>query len=718
MPHLKIVAPPSDDRQTRRERASDLSPGDRLLAEALLAAGLLSRHDLSIAAELAEREMLGLVDAVVAGGLVSEQDSYATLSRATGVPLLDLTTQDVSLLAIKLVPARIARQHFVLPLSETNRKLVYAVARPFDDHAERDLSFTSGRQPSAVLARRSQLGDFIDRYYPAEKSVDRLVARLRRELPAAAALANGTAAGNASAIVELGDRIIADAVAARASDIHLEPAPSGLSVRFRISGLLELHLLLPPEAARPLTNRLKVLAQVDISVRQRPQDGAFRIMVDGRPIDIRLSTIPTVSGEKVVLRLIDSQAEAHALDALGHDPEIVTRLRQVLARPDGLVLATGPTGSGKTSLLYAALHHLTTGYTNIISVEDPVERRIGGVNQIAVNNRNGTTFSSVLRSVLRQDPNVIMVGEIRDAEVAGIVGQAAYTGHLVLSSLHTSDSASAITRLFNLGLEPFRIAESLAAIVAQRLVRRLCPVCRVALAPDEARALGEAHGLASVPFVAGPGCETCRQTGYVGRRPVAEMLVPDDAMRDAIAKGATATEIRAAMHATGSHNMRYAGLQLVLSGETTIDELNRVLADDGRTIAPGASHARRRILVADDDKMIRMLVKLLLEREGYEVLEAENGRHAVEVVRQYQPDLMLCDLVMPEADGFTAIAQTRLQPAGATLPILVLTAEQGPGVEQRVLEVGADDYLVKPFDPDILLARVRAAFRRAERKAA
>jgi CheY-like chemotaxis protein len=316
---------------------------------------------------------------------------------------------------------------------------------------------------------------------------------------------------------------------------------------------------------------------------------------------------------------------------------------------------------------------------------------------------------------MRQDPNVIMVGEIRDEEVAQIVGQAAYTGHLVLSSMHTGDAATAITRLTNLGLEPYKVGESLSAVLAQRLLRVLCPHCRRAHSGAAAEELGVKHQLPQIPFSAGSGCQHCKHTGYAGRVPVAELLTPSDMLRDAIARGATAYEIRAAMRASGCPTMRDRALELVVQGVTSIEEVDRVLTDD-----PSAANSRGkpRVLVTDDEPITRMLVKLLLEREQYQVLEAANGRDAVEIATREHPDLLLIDLNMPEMDGYEALERLRHDFSLATLPIIVLTSEEGPGVEQRVLELGADDYIVKPFHPEVLLSRVNAVFRRLKVMAA
>jgi type IV pilus assembly protein PilB len=410
-------------------------------------------------------------------------------------------------------------------------------------------------------------------------------------------------------------------------------------------------------------------------------------------------------------------------------------IMQLCGLSKGLVLVTGPTGSGKTTVLYAALQFLCSGRVNIVTVEDPVERQVEGVTQIPVNAKQGNTFATVLRSVMRQDPNIIMVGEIRDAEVAEIVGQAAYTGHLVLSSLHTTDAASAITRLLNLGLQPFKVAESLNAVVAQRLLRKLCPFCRVENDADTAARLGQQHGLSRIHASVGRGCDQCKQSGYIGRIAVPEILLPDEAIRNAIRGGAGLGEIRTAMHAAGNPSMRQAALQLVAEGVTSIEEVNRVLTDHGddsasakataRTEAPApaappaapavAVGSKRKVLIADDDRMTRLILRMLLEKEGHIVVEADNGATGMEMARRERPDLLMVDLQMPDMDGFRFLEMIRGDDNLMSLPVLVLTADTSPEVEAKVLEMGADDYVTKPFEPEVLISRVRAAFRRATR---
>ena len=683
----------------------------------LIDASLINRSDLSLAEQHASREQMPLADAVVALGLVREEDSYAKLAVAGAFEVADLEHAVSSELAVRLVPERIARRYFVVPLQVDNCTLTYATSQPFNAEAERDVAFACGRRTHIVVATRSAVLDALDRCYPKLRELDVLANRLRSEQAVVENLDQGDGTKSDSVVIDLCNHLIGRAVEVGASDVHVECGSTGTLVRYRICGVLEPVLTLPADVSQPIRNRFKIMARADIAVRHKPQDGAFRIKVNGRPIDVRLSSLPTVDGEKLVMRVIDSHSPLQTLDRLGYDPETLARLERALSRPDGLVLVTGPTGSGKTTALYAALGHLRTGRTNIVSVEDPVERTVPGVTQIPVNARAGNTFPAVLRSLLRQDPNVIMVGEVRDAEVAQIVGQAAYTGHLVLTSMHTVDTATAITRLTNLGLEPFKIAECLSAVLAQRLLRSLCPYCKKVNNEFEAHRLGAEHHLAAVPASAGPGCEHCKHTGYGGRVPIAELLTPSDELRDAIVRGATAHEIRAAMRASGTPNMRDHAMRLVADGVTSIDEVNRVLAEDVDG-AQATNRTRSRVLITDDEPITRMLIKLLLERENFEVLEAANGKQAVDIATRERPDLMIVDLNMPEMDGYEAIARLRRDITMATLPIMVLTSEEGPGVENRVLELGADDYIIKPFDPAVLLSRVHGVFRRLKVMAA
>jgi type IV pilus assembly protein PilB len=693
--------------------------GSETFARFLTSRGLVGEAELRSAIDFSRRMSMTLADAVVASGLLGERDAYGALAESGGDRFIDLAGVVPSPMAVKLVPERVARRHRLVPVCEDNRTLTFASSAGFDPDAERDVAFASGRRPERLIAVPSQIDAALNSVYSAVSGVDELIDRIRHAGAVEIADAKLSVSAGDSPVIDLCNRILAAAIHAGASDVHVEPGPAGALVRHRICGILEPLLTLPSGVVARVTNRFKILARADIAIRHKPQDGAFRIAVDERQLDVRLSVLPTTHGEKLVMRVIDSASAFQSFDALGYDEQACGAIRTALTKADGLVLFTGPTGSGKTTALYAALQLLRTSRVNIVTVEDPVERYLAGVTQIPVNSRNGTGFAGVLRSVMRQDPNIIMVGEIRDQEVAEIVGQAAYTGHLVLSSLHTTDAASAITRLLNLGLAPFKVAESLNAVVAQRLLRKLCPFCRVTLDEFSARRLGARLGQPAAAATLGPGCDRCKNTGYLGRIAVPEILVPDTALRRAIRDGAGATEIRAAMHAAGGLSMREAALTLVAQGITSIEEVDRVLTSHTDQPARGEQPGRRtRVLVTDDDRMIRMLVRILLEKAGYEVLEAADGALAIELARRERPDLVLCDLMMPGMDGFETISRMRRDIALAAVPVMVLTADNTPGVEQRVLELGADDYLVKPFEAPVLVSRVQALFRRVSRAVA
>jgi type II secretory ATPase GspE/PulE/Tfp pilus assembly ATPase PilB-like protein/CheY-like chemotaxis protein len=719
-------------------------------------AGLLPTGDVDTVRQHAAKHGINLVDATVELGLLNEQKAYAALAEWNGRPLMDLHLTPPDPTASRLLPERVARAHQIFAIAHDNRTFTYASSSPFDAEVDRDVAFASGRRPQMVIASRAQITAALSQSYKTGLAIDKLIDRIVIADMEKAVKVPGPLEATDSPIIDLCNRVIATALAAGASDVHIEPGPTGALVRHRISGILEPLLTLPEGAVRGVTNRFKLMAKADIASRMKPQDGAFRIEIDNHQIDVRLSTVPTIHGEKVVMRMVRGADAMLTIDMLGYDDKTRRALLDALSKPDGLVLVTGPTGSGKTTVLYAALQYLQTGRVNIVTVEDPVERQLAGVTQIAVHERAGTTFATVLRSVMRQDPNIIMVGEIRDNEVADIVGQAAYTGHLVLTSLHTTDAASAITRLLNLGLQAHKIAESLNAVVAQRLLRTVCSHCCVRHDAETAARLGAEHGVARIGASVGRGCSHCKETGYLGRVAVPEILVPDETLRTAIRNGAGIGEIRKAMARVGNLSMREAALVLVADGVTSIEELNRTLSDHSKeaaaqgneastvhsteasTIAPIVARAApaaaiadrpaaglrlvarpeaRRVLVADDDRMIRLIVKMLLEKQGMTVFEAESGTVAMEVVRRERPDLMLVDLHMPDMDGFRVIEMIRNDDTLSSTPVIVLTAETSHEVETKVLEMGADDYVTKPFEPEVLLSRVRAAFRRAVRAA-
>ena len=507
------------------------------------------------------------------------------------------------------MPERVSRRHHVVPIAEDDRTLTYAGAGYYRDDVDRDVAFASGRRPRFVVASRSQVARAIDRAYPPGADVRALVERLGR--PA------GEVAGSVTPAA-------ADAgVAARCIlGAALPPAPAdpdragsrGAIVRHRVCGILEPLVALPTSAVAGVTNAIKLQGQTDIACRHRPQTGAFRVRFDGRSADVRLSVLPTIHGEKLLLRVIDGESPLPRLDTLGSPDDARQPLVEALSRPDGLVLVAGPAGTGKTTTLYAAVAHLHDAGRPVVTIEDPIERHLDGVSQVAVNPRAGATWAAVLRSVVRQDGRAIMLADIRDGEVAELAGQAAADGRLVLGAVSTLDAASAVTRLLNLGLSPTSVADSLNAVVAERLLRMLCPDCRVVPDTSAARRAGAAFGLAAIGASPGEGCERCRFTGYLGRVAVLEALVASDDVRCLIRDGAGAADLRGAMTRAGWPSLLAGALRLAERGVTSMDEVNRVLREHGDVARASARLTQTpTILVVDDDRLVRVLARRLLE---------------------------------------------------------------------------------------------------------
>jgi len=495
--------------------------------------------------------------------------------------------------------------------------------------------------------------------------------------------------------------------------------------------------------------------------------------VNGVPVDLRVSTLPASLGEKVVIRILDSRATVISLDALGLNPDELSAFRALLDHHEGIILVTGPTGSGKTTTLYSAIRSIQTGKTNIVTVEDPVEYRIQGIVQVQVHEKAGLTFASALRSILRQDPDVVLVGEIRDRDTAQIAVQASLTGHLVLSTLHTNDASNAVTRLVDIGIEPYKIAASLRGVVAQRLMRKLCPSCKevwVETVPEKL----EKWVPRGTPLYRAVGCSDCAMTGYRGRFCIVEVLTVTPEVERLIGAGATADRLAEVAHAGGMGGLWESGLAHILRGESSLDELMRVVdvpfeGDEGgepvlgaretagvapsfsgqrRAAAPAVSGAaptargpaaipggagsesesfdlldnlvggpkatrvKRKVLLVDDEDSLRRVMKDLLEREGYIVSEARDGVQALDEVDRTGPDVIVLDLNLPGLDGYGVLSHLRSRPATADIPVVVLTAKGDEDNEVRVFELGADDFLSKPFRARALSARLDAVLSR------
>ncbi|MGE5591126.1 MAG: GspE/PulE family protein [Bacillota bacterium] len=560
------------------------------LGDALVQAGLLTPEQLSGALEFQRTAGQRLGQVLVQQGLVKDLDVARAVADQLRIPFLPEGDLRLDPSVARLVPEAVVRRLLALPVREEQGKLLVGMVDPYNVFALDEIRALVGRpvQP-AVLTERALESALRSLYALDEISA---VPREAREASASSSAEAAPPADTGAFVLEdqaadapavkLVNGILQRALDERASDIHWEPLEDGTRVRYRVDGVLH-EVAAPPRSLHAaVVSRLKVMAQLDIAERRLPQDGRFQVRQGTREIDFRVSTLPTVHGEKVAIRLLDRSQGLLQLEQIGFRPETLAAYRGLIRRPYGLVLVTGPTGSGKTTTLMATLAQLNAPEQNIITVEDPVEYHLSGVNQVQVNPRAGLTFANGLRSILRQDPNIIMVGEIRDRETAEIAVRAALTGHLVFSTVHTNDAASTLTRLADMGVEPFLLASAVSGVLAQRLARRLCPHCRepYTLEPGDSARAGLALPGGPVQLHRARGCPHCQGTGYRGRLPLFELMPVTEPIRDLVAKGAPASALAAAARAEGMDTLLHDGLARALAGETSLDEVRRVAFTD------------------------------------------------------------------------------------------------------------------------------------------
>src|SRR5881296_3545901 len=710
-----------------------------------------------------------LWETVVAQKIATDTQILTALSARFRLKLAEVLEIDPSV--NEKVPEQLARRFHILPLRVTDSFLEIATANPFDLDAEKALAFATAREIRMQLLAPSKINEKLDEMYRPEKTLDKLMQGMEGspelvqlvEEAGPDEIAVSEEQASQRPIVRLVDLIISEAILARSSDIHIEPEEGGVAVRYRIDGVLRQQMKIPRQAGLPLISRIKIMSSLDIADRLRPQDGRARVAVNGQPIDLRVSTLPAQLGEKVVIRILDSRATVKSLESLGLNPGEADAIKRLLENHEGILLVTGPTGSGKTTTLYSAINQIKSEGVNIVTVEDPVEYRMQGIVQVQVQEKAGLTFAAALRSILRQDPNVVLVGEIRDKETAQIAVQASLTGHLVLSTLHTNDAANAVTRLVDIGVEAYKIAAALRGVVAQRLMRKLCPTCKEVWmeAPPDRLKPWIPKG---TPLYRAAGCPDCAMTGYRGRFSILEVLTVTPEVERRIGPGETADHIAEAGRRSGMKSLWESGLAHVLRGESTIDELTRVVdvpVEEGGVAAaaapapsrrsPGAvelprgapsagpvapavepvvehfelleepapprvsgAHGlpARKVLLVDDEDSLRKVVKELLERDGYIVAEARDGAQALDQIDRVGPDIIVLDLNMPGLDGYGVLSHLRSRPATADIPVIVLTAKGDEDNEVRVFELGADDFLTKPFRARALSARLEAVLGR------
>ncbi len=564
------------------------------LGEMLIKAGLLTPQKLQEALEYQKTNGGKLGLNLVKLGFVKEEDITRVLSQQYGVPAINLTKVEIDEAVVKLIPSEVAQKYLIMPVSRTGATLTIAMVDPTNVFAMDDIKFMTGYNVEPVVASEVAIKEAIDRYYGsihalelkkvmdemAQEETDQNLELLEEEQEVD--LAKLEAATEEAPVVRLVNLILTDSIKRGASDIHIEPYEKDFRVRFRIDGVLY-EIMQPPMKLRDaMTSRLKIMAKLDISEKRLPQDGRIKIKIKlqgkNREMDYRVSVLPTLFGEKIVLRLLDKENLMLDMTRLGFEQESLSKFEKAIFKPYGMVLVTGPTGSGKTNTLYSSISRVNTPETNIMTAEDPVEFNLHGINQVQMKEQIGLNFAAALRSFLRQDPNIILVGEIRDFETAEIAVKAALTGHLVLSTLHTNDAPSTVNRLMNMGIEPYLVATSVHMICAQRLVRRLCKDCKeevnmptqalidIGYAPDEAP---------RVKLYKGKGCPTCNNTGYKGRVGLYEVMEITDGMREMILTGASSIELKNKAMEEGMITLRGSGLRKIKAGQTTVEEVVR-----------------------------------------------------------------------------------------------------------------------------------------------
>ncbi|HEX7547240.1 MAG TPA: ATPase, T2SS/T4P/T4SS family, partial [Gemmatimonadaceae bacterium] len=540
--------------------------------------GLLTEAQL---AELKVSREESYWEAATRDGWTTDALILEALAKRFRMKLADVS--QVSQQARELVAEQLARKYSVLPLQISDSILDIATSDPQNLDCERTLAFALGRTVRMWLASPKRILERLDEVYRPENVIEKILEGVSGDYDIESITESQDEgdldlgrAGAARPVIQLVDRIVAEGIQARASDIHLEPEEGGIAVRYRVDGVLRQAMVLPKAAGVPLVSRVKIMAQLDIADRLRPQDGRARVAVNGSKVDLRVSTLPASHGEKVVIRILDQRSTVLSLDALGMNTDELERVRTLMASREGIILVTGPTGSGKTTTLYSMLREISGRGVNIVTVEDPVEYRLQGIVQVQVNEKAGLTFPSALRSILRQDPDVILVGEVRDSETAQVAVQASLTGHLVLTTLHTIDAVSSVARLMDIGVETYKIAASVKGVIAQRLVRRLCPHCRERAVEPVPERLKQWFPDGSVLYRAA-GCTECLNTGYRGRLALLEVLISNPEIERRIASGETAERLAEAARDSGMRGLWESGVMHVQNGFTTVEELLRVI---------------------------------------------------------------------------------------------------------------------------------------------
>ena len=700
----------------------------KTLVDELLNQGLITEEQL----EEARIKQIGakkpLQDLLVEMGYVNEGDIVRIMSNIFNMPIAKLDNEAIDTSVVNLLPYEKAKRYGIFPIRKEGNTLFVAMSDPVDVVAIDEIKSAVNMDVEPLLAAKSDISVNIEKYYNSHDvlydlfknitGVDKnnpLKGKINKEF----ALEDNPTSGEFGPVTRVMNFLLSDAVGARASDIHIEPQEDIVRIRYRVDGDLREIINLPKKLLSPIVARIKIMSKLNVAENRIPQDGRASVFTHGRKIDIRVSVLPTYYGEKVVLRILDSKQAKINIDELGFNNEDLVYIKEVFRKPQGMILVTGPTGSGKTSTLYGALNFIKDEAKNIVTIEDPIEYLIEGITQIQLNPVKNLTFATGLRSILRQDPNVIFVGEIRDAETAEIAFRSSLTGHLVLSSLHTTSSVASITRLLDIGLEPYLISSSLIVIIAQRLVKRICPYCKeeYTLADDiKNKFRTHIERLSITKFYKGKGCQKCLFTGFLGRVGIFEILKVEEGIKSMISAKAHEEDILKEGRKKGLKLLMDTAFEKVAEGITTIEEVANIVDFSQGEVPPRELKTEKRervkIIIADDEEHIRKVLEMRFKSAGYDIVKASNGKEAVELALREKPDLIIMDIMMPQMDGFeaTKILKSRLETA--VIPIMMLTAKKDVDSELKGIDMGADDYMTKPFDGQRLLARVKMLLRR------
>jgi type IV pilus assembly protein PilB len=679
------------------------------------------------------------VDELVAEEKLNEDQVLGVVSAAYGFGCHSSRTEFEHEDALALLSERVCLKHRVVPVSVDAKEITIATAEPLNQDALEDVAIVSGRKVVPLFAVRRTVTELLDRIFDKDNLILDLVDRLgeasgieviEEALPSTDEEAAETDALSTGPVVTLVNAIIGKAVSQRASDIHIEHEAEESRVRFRIDGVMRDALKLPISVGNgPLVSRIKVMASLDLADRLRPQDGRIQVLHAGRAISLRVSVLPSLVGEAVVLRVLDAKAVRIDPEGLSLSEPVKRIFLGLSKKPQGLSLIAGPTGSGKSTTAYALLKASMSSESITVTVENPVEYQMPGVKQVQVNPKQGLSFSAALRSVLRQDPDQILVGEVRDAETADIALQAAISGHAVVSTIHTNDAVASIVRLAGMGIEKFKVAEGVNGVLSQRLVRRLCRECRKKTDWSEcgvwwkrqAKRLGIGER-----WVAG-GCEACGFTGFKGRVPVIEALTMTSALRDLLHAGSTIKEFREEAHRSGAlRPLVEDALWHIGEGIICVEEVEKFVdipleeeaparGSDSDSAEPGDSEGaehRGKVLLVDDDPSVLETLHRWFSAAGFEPSLCSSANEALQRVREERPDFMLLDHRMPGMSGIEVLRGLRQGLGDLSLPVIMLTADDNPNTRKEAFTTGCTDYMLKPVDFSVLETRVKAALLR------